>query len=557
MIWLAVAVAVLAGVAAVLAAAAVRLRRTVANLESRAAQETVTRARLDAEATARAGLEGSLLLWMRHEIRTPINAIVGMADLLLDLELTSKQREYLGMLRASAEGLSRTVNEVLDLCRLETGRLVLDRQPFDLRAEVDVSLDRVASMAAERGIDLSYTIEGPAPTTLLGDAARLRHVLATLLTYAVRRTHEGGVTLSVSTRPVPPDLHEVVFVVRDTGMIIGPERAERLFQPLTRIIASDRVADAQDLGLTLCHGIARLMGGHVALRSETRAGSTFEFVALAENPARMLQTRLPSPRVESVAPERSVPLRVLLAEDSVVAQKVAVEVLERLGHTVHVVADGEDVLRAVEAERYDVILMDMHMPGMDGLTATRRICERWPRERRPRIVALSASDQPEDRARWLGAGADGWVSKSLPIEEVRHVLTGLVPPAGVAPTHPVPAVDGRRLPAYATAGPAAHIIEIFLHDAAVQLSALREAVERRDGVVVERVAHTMKGSAAMLGASSIARTCAELIHNARQGSFDRGATIVSQLEREVAAIQRTLSPRLAPATEPSVSGPRE
>ena len=241
---------------------------------------------------------------MRHEIRTPINAIVGMADLLLDLELTSKQREYLGMLRASAEGLSRTVNEVLDLCRLETGRLVLDRQPFDLRAEVDVSLDRVASHGGRaRDRSLVDRIEGPAPTTLLGDAARLRHVLATLLTYAVRRTHEGGVTLSVSTRPVPPDLHEVVFVVRDTGMIIAPERAERLFQPLTRIIASDRVADAQDLGLTLCHGIARLMGGHVALRSETRSGSTFEFVALAENPARMLQTRLPSPRVESVAPD--------------------------------------------------------------------------------------------------------------------------------------------------------------------------------------------------------------------------------------------------------------
>ena len=559
MIWMAVALAVLAGVAAVLAAAVVRLRRTVATLEARAAEAAVTHAEADAEATARSGLEGSLLLWMRHEIRTPINAIVGMADLLLDLELTSKQREYLGMLRASAEGLSRTVNEILDLCRLETGRLVLDRQPFDLRAEVDVSLDRVASMAAERGIDLSYRIEGPAPSTLLGDAARLRHVLATLLTYAVRRTHEGGVTLSVSTRPVPPDLHEVVFVVRDTGMVIAQERAERLFRPLSRIIASDRVADAQDLGLTLCHGIARLMGGHIALRNEARAGSTFEFVALAENPARMLQTRLPAPRVESVAPERSVPLRILLAEDSVVAQKVAVDVLERLGHTVHVVVDGEAVLQAIETERYDVILMDMHMPGMDGLTATRRICERWPRDRRPRIVALSASDQPEDRARWLGAGADGWVSKSLPVDEVRHVLTGLVPPVGVAPTHVVPAGPGdvRRPPVHAGAGTAAHIIEIFLQDAAVQLSALREAIERRDAPVVERVAHTMKGSAAMLGASSIARTCAELIHNARQGSFDGGAALVSQLDDEVAAIQRSLSPRLAHVSQPSASGPRE
>jgi two-component system sensor histidine kinase/response regulator len=134
MIWLAVPLAILTGVAAVLAVAVFRLRRTVAALEARAAEETARRAEADAQAAARTTLEGSLLLWMRHEIRTPINAVVGMADLLLDLELTSKQREYLGMLRASAEGLSRTVNEVLDLCRLETGRLVLDRQPFDLRS---------------------------------------------------------------------------------------------------------------------------------------------------------------------------------------------------------------------------------------------------------------------------------------------------------------------------------------------------------------------------------------------------------------------------------------
>jgi signal transduction histidine kinase/HPt (histidine-containing phosphotransfer) domain-containing protein len=557
MIWLAVPLAILTGVAAVLAVAVFRLRRTVAALEARAAEETARRAEADAQAAARTTLEGSLLLWMRHEIRTPINAVVGMADLLLDLELTSKQREYLGMLRASAEGLSRTVNEVLDLCRLETGRLVLDRQPFDLRSEIDVSLDRVASMAAERGIDLSYRIEGPAPSTLLGDAARLRHVLATLLTYAVRRTHEGGVTMSVTTRPVPPDLHEVSFVVRDTGMVIAPERAARLFQPLSRIISSDRVADAQDLGLTLCHGIARLMSGHIALRSEARGGSTFEFIMMAENPARILQTRVPVPPVEPAAHEQSQPLRILLAEDSIVAQKVAVDVLERLGHTVHVVGDGQDAVHALEAERYDVILMDMHMPEMDGLTATRQICERWPRDRRPRIVALSASDLPEDRARWLGAGADGWVSKSFPIEEVRRVLSSLVPP-GMALAH-APATgpgDGRR-PAQGAPGTAVHIIEVFLQDAAAQLPALREAVERRDAAAVERVAHTMKGSAAMLGASSVARRCAELIHNARHRSFDGGAAIVSQLEDEVAAIQRSISPRPAHLTQTSASGPRE
>jgi signal transduction histidine kinase/DNA-binding response OmpR family regulator len=558
MIWLAAALFVSLAVAAVLAGALFRLRRRVASLEARSAEAAAQAAQTLAETAARTEAEGGLLLWMRHEIRTPINAIVGMADLVLDLELTPKQREYLGMLRASAEGLSRTVNDVLELCRLESRRLTLDRQPFDLGDEVEVSLDRVASMAAERGIDLSYRIENGVPSTLLGDAARLRQVLATLLTYAVRRTHEGSVTLTVSTRLVQPDRQEVRFVVRDTGMDIAPERAVRLFQPLSDIVASGRVADAQDLGLTLCHGFAHLMGGHIALRNEARNGSTFEFTMIAENPARVLQTRTPPRGTEMPAPEPAPvhPLRVLLAEDSAVAQKIAVGVLERLGHSVQVVADGLDVLKVLETERYDVILMDMHMPGMDGLTATRRICERWPRDARPRIVALSASDLPEDRARWLGAGADGWVSKSLPIDEVRRVLTTLVSPAaGADPLASLRSPGEGWRPQ--TPEAAAHIIEIFLQDASVQLPALREAVARRDAAGVERVAHTLKGSAAMLGASSVARSSAELIHNARHGSFDRGGAIVSQLEEEVAAIRRTLAPRDSSAIQPSAPGTRE
>jgi CheY-like chemotaxis protein len=346
--------------------------------------------------------------------------------------------------------------------------------------------------------------------------------------------------VAVSARPIEPDHHELHFVVQDTGIGIPPGRAEGLFQPLSRIVApGDRVADAQDLGLALCHGLAQLMGGALSKRSEPGGGSTFELTITTENPARLLEAAL-ARRSDPLAAATPVRLHVLLAEDSVVARTVAVGVLERLGHTVDVAADGIEVMAALERRRYDVVLMDMHMPHMDGLTATRKLCERWPRDRRPRIIALSASELPEDRASWLAAGADGWVSKSLPIEELRRILSpSAVRISGRSPVRPL-----AGMPEQPEA--AAHVLEIFLNEASTQLPAMREAVIRRDPVTIERLAHTLKGSAAMLGAVSVARNCAELILSARHGLYDDGAVIVGRLESNIAAIQRTLRPLTPP-----------
>jgi CheY-like chemotaxis protein len=213
------------------------------------------------------------------------------------------------------------------------------------------------------------------------------------------------------------------------------------------------------------------------------------------------------------------------------------------------------VLEALEHKPYDVILMDMHMPTMDGLTATRLVCERWSRDRRPRIIALSASDLPEDRARWLAAGADGWVGKSLPLDDLRRVLAGSAAsrpgPARLPSQHTPPdgVPSGRREPTDAPA----HILEVFLRDAEAQVSALRDAVARKDAGGVERVAHTLKGSAAMVGAASVAGSCGDLIHCVRQGKLDDAAGILEALQAHVAAIGRTLVPPPAHAGRPRAS----
>jgi CheY-like chemotaxis protein len=537
-IWI---VGILVAVVAALLGLIVRLRGTVQRLEVATLKqaEAPVPSRVEAApANPSAGSIGTaqVLTWMRHEIRTPINAVVGMADLLLDGQLAPKPREYLGMLRGSAESLSRMFDDLLDLCRVDAGRVTLDAQPFNVREAVEVSLDQVARTAAERSLDLACEIAAGTPPTVLGDAPRLRQILTILLTNALKRTHEGGVTVSVSAGPLPNG-HELRFAVRDSGIPISADRARGALRSLAAIVSrGDTVADAQDLGLALCHGLAGLMGGALSVSTGEVSGSTFELTIAAETPGRVLEaSRL---RRRESSPRTTGPLRVLVAEDAAVSRAVAVGVLERLGHTVDVAGDGYGVIEALDRQQYDVILMDMHMPRMDGLAATREVCRRCPPDRRPRIIALSASELPEDRALWVEAGADGWVSKSLPIEELRRVLDD----------SPVRSEVAARMPGRQPLGPsgiAPQIVDMFLREGGRLLLSLQSALERGDLAAAERAAHTLKGSAAMIGAASVAESCSGVIDAVQNGACEDVAGMLARIDIEMAALQPTTVPSAA------------
>lgn len=613
--------------------------------------------------------ETGVLTWMRHEIRTPINAIVGMTNLLADGNLTATEREYVEGVRTSADLLAATINDIHDLCRLEAGRLRLETQPFDLREAVETSFEQIASRAAERRLDVAYAIEEDTPPMLVGDVVRLRQMLVTLLTNAVKRTRAGEVTLGVSARPLSANRYQVHFRVRDTGVTISDAQRARMFRSIDQIVASgDQPGDAHELGVALCSGLASLMGGTIALDDEAREGATFRFTIVADaltgdQPAHLTDGRRrlakrrvlvvhdavgsrdalvrcmtgwgaltratdspsealawirqgetfdvaiiaarlpndeasqlaaelgrsggqtapalvrlhgPAPRsaersrqtgalVQPVGPAQlldvltralegppvaapppvTAPLRVLVADDNPVSQKVATGVLERLGHCVDVAADGRQVLEAIGRQAYDVVLMDMQMPEIDGVTLTRHICEHWPRSQRPGIVALSASEWPEDRTRWLAAGADAWVGKTMPTEELQRALARATLPQPERPAGPAaePVQDDvagnlRQLETDRTPGLAAQVFEVFLQDTSTRLAALRDAVTRRDGAAVERVAHSLQGSLAMVGAASMARRCAELTGMARGGSLDGAEPLVVELEERFNAIRR-------------------
>ena len=302
------------------------------------------------------------------------------------------------------------------------------------------------------------------------------------------------------------------------------------------------MADSEDLGLALCHGLAGLMGGTLALLPADGPGSTFELIVAARTPDRVLETSR-SRRRELSRGGTPGPLRILLAEDSEVGRAVAVDVLQRLGHVVDVAGDGLLVLEALEQRHYDVVLMDMNMPRMDGLTATREACRRIPPERRPRILALTASDLPEDRALWVAAGADGWVSKSLPADELRRVL-------GDSPhSDPVPRPDVPR---------AAPHVDMFVRESSRLLLLLRDAVECQDATAAKRVAHTLKGSAAMIGAIPVARDCAELLVEVQGNRFDGAARVLARIDVEITALQRSRVATVALDGAPTGSaGPKE
>jgi response regulator RpfG family c-di-GMP phosphodiesterase/signal transduction histidine kinase len=500
--------------------------------------------------------KADFLAKMSHEIRTPMNAIIGMSHLALKADPTPRQRETLDRILSASEHLLAILNDVLDYSKLEAGKVEAEHVDFRLASVLGTVRDLVAQKAAAKGLELDFQVDPRVPPELAGDPLRLGQILINYANNAVKFTERGWIRISVDCLEEGPDDVLLRFAVRDTGIGLTEAERGRLFQAFQQAGASiTRSHGGTGLGLAICRQLAGLMGGEVGVESAPGQGSTFWFKVRLARGRGPVRAGAPEP------PRGPGHGRILLVEDNAINREIAADLLKGAGYRVDEAENGAAALRMVQERGYDLVLMDVHMPVMDGLQATVEI-RNLPELGGLPILALTAGVLESDRDHCLAAGMNGHIAKPLHPDALFAELARWI---GPAPEAALPGADAPRAAPADLPGldPAAglgrmagrqdlylDVLAQFASDQGDAPARIRAALAAGDPGTAERLAHTLKGLAGTLGAGPVEAWSADLEAAIRRRETPEAlATLVDGLEARVAELLRRLGPWLPAAGE--------